>query len=165
MALIWPSATLGVDPPAKGTMQRGPHRPGTPIRDRARILRLVGAAAVMTIGTLGLFVFARGRWGEPVALTMAFTTFVLFQLANVFNARTENASVLSRESLTNIKLWAAVGTVAAFQILIVTIGPLQGLFGTTTLTAGQWLLAVLVALAVVATEEARKALDRRRSRT
>jgi len=159
-----PAMTLGVDPPAKGTMRRGPHRPGTPILDQPRILRLLGAATVMTIGTLGLFIFARGRWGEPVALTMAFTTFVLFQLANVFNARTEDASVWSRESLTNIKLWVAVGTVAAFQILIVTIGPLQDLFRTTTLTAGQWLLAVLVALAVVVTEEARKALDRKRSR-
>jgi Ca2+-transporting ATPase len=159
-----PAMTLGVDPPAKGTMRRGPHRPGTPILDRPRILRLLGAATVMTIGTLGLFVFARGRWGEPVALTMAFTTFVLFQLANVFNARTENASVWSRESLTNIKLWVAVGTVAVCQILIVTTGPLQDLFGTTALTAGQWLLAVLVALAVVVTEEARKALDRKRSR-
>jgi Ca2+-transporting ATPase len=159
-----PAMTLGVDPPANGTMSRGPLRPGTPILDRPRILRLLGAAAIMTIGTLGLFVFARGRWGEPAALTMAFTTFVLFLLANVFNARTENTSVWSRESLTNIKLWAAVGTVALFQILIVTIGPLQDLFGTTTLTAGQWLLSVLVALAVVATEEARKAVDRRRSR-
>lgn len=102
--------------------------------------------------------------GRTCRADHAFTTFVLFQLANVFNARTESATVWSRESLTNTKLWSAVGTVAGFQILIVTIGPFQNLFGTTALTPGQWLLAILTATAVIATEELRKALDRRRAR-
>ncbi len=155
-----PAMTLGVDPPAQGTMRRGPYPPGAPILDRARILRLLGAASVMTVGTLGLYLVARNQWGDPVAATMAFTAFVWFQLANVFNARTEHASVFSRETLTNIKLWIAVGTVAATQLLIVTNDALQGLFATTALSPGQWALSLLVAATVIATEEARKALDR-----
>jgi Ca2+-transporting ATPase len=156
-----PAMTLGVDPPAAGTMQRGPNRPGTPILDRARIVRLLGAAVVMVIGTLGVLLVADDRWGEAVGLTMAFTTFVLFQLANVFNARTEHASVLARESLTNGKLWLAAGSVVVLQVLIVTVGPLQELFATTALSAGQWAICLLVALSVVVTEETRKAVARR----
>ena len=47
----------------------------------------------MAVGTLSLFVFGpRPSGARSVALTMAFTTFVLFQMFNVFNARTENGS-------------------------------------------------------------------------
>ncbi len=156
-----PALTLGVDPPSSGTMDRPPRPPGAPILDRPRIVRLLGAAAVMVIGTLGVLVLARDRWGQDVALTMAFSTFVLFQLANVVNARTEQATILKRESLTNRKLWAAVASIAVIQWLIVAIGPLQRLFGTTALTAGQWLVCIGVAVSVIVTEEIRKAIDRR----
>ena len=42
---------------------------------------------------------------NSAALTATFTVFVLFQLANVFNARSEDRSVFSRASLTNRSLW------------------------------------------------------------
>jgi Ca2+-transporting ATPase len=157
-----PAMTLGVDPPAAGTMARPPRAPGAPILDRGRILRLLGPAAVMAVGTLGVLGAGRAVWGEAVGLTMAFTTFVLFQVANVFNARTETASVLSRESLRNSRLWAAAALVVAFQVAIVSVGALQGFFATTALSATQWLLCAAVALTVVIVEEARKAIARAR---
>ena len=158
-----PAMTLGVDPPKPGTMQRPPHAPGTPILDRQRIVRLCAAAIVMVAGTLGLMVWARGVWGDAVALTMAFTTFVLYQVVNVFNARTERASILHRETLTNAKLWLAVGSVVVLQVLLVSIPALQDLFVTVALSPAQWALCAATALTVLVTEELRKAVLRARA--
>jgi Ca2+-transporting ATPase len=159
-----PAMTLGVDPPKPGTMHRPPLPPGTPILDRPRIQRLLAAAVVMTAGTLAVLVAARHLWTDEVALTMAFTTFVFFQLVNVANARTETESVFTRASLTNNKLWAAIGAVAAIQVATVSIPALQGIFDTTALNAAQWAICIGAAFTVLATEEARKALLRRRTR-
>jgi Ca2+-transporting ATPase len=158
-----PAMTLGVDPPSPGTMQREPRDPGAAILTGKRLGRVLSAAVVMMIGSLAVFVLARSAWGDLVGATMAFTTFVFFQLANVFNARTEDASVLSRESLRNGKLWAVVGLVAVIQVVIVMWSPMQGVFATTGLSLSQWGICVAVALSVVVIEEARKALVRSRA--
>ena len=55
--------------------------------------------------------------GEAYALTLAFTTFVLFQFFNVFNARAEHHSAFNRQFFSNGKLWAALGTVVGLQAL------------------------------------------------
>jgi len=69
--------------------------------------------------------------------------------------------VLTRESLTNRKLWIAIGSIAALQVAIVSWGPLRSIFDTTALGLGQWLLCGAVASTVLLVEEVRKALGRR----
>jgi P-type Ca2+ transporter type 2C len=151
-----PAMSLGVDPPAPGVMDRQPRVADAPILSVSRVGRLLFFAAVMAVGTLGLFVYARDTWGEPVALTMAFTTFVLFQMVNAFNARTEHVSALSRYAFTNSKLWLAIGGVVVLQVLATTWGPMQSLFDTERLNPAQWGLCVAVALTVLLAEELRK---------
>ena len=155
-----PAISLGVDPPAPGVMHRRPRRTDAPILSISRVAGLLFFAAVMTAGTLGLFVWARDAYGEPVALTMTFTTFVLFQMVNAFNARTEHRSALSRYAFSNPKLWAAIGGVVALQVLATTWGPIQRLFDTETLSVAQWGLCIAVALTVLVAEEVRKVVAR-----
>jgi Ca2+-transporting ATPase len=155
-----PAISLGVDPPSKGVMQRSPRPAGAPILSVARVARLVFFALVMAVGTLGLFVYARDTWDEATGLTMAFTVFVLFQMVNVFNARTEYGTVFSRYVFTNGKLWLAVIGVCVLQYLATAWGPMQSLFGTEYLTPGQWALCFAVALSVLLAEELRKLVAR-----
>jgi Ca2+-transporting ATPase len=159
-----PAMTLGVDPPAPDTMQRPPRPPGTAILDLPRATRLLYAASVMAIGTVLVYALARNAWGDVVATTMAFTTFVFANLLNVFNVRSEYASVFHRASLANAKLWLAIGSVTLVQIAAVTLAPLQGLFGTTALTGTQWAICIATATAVVLAEELRKLIARVRAR-
>jgi P-type Ca2+ transporter type 2C len=159
-----PAMTLGVDPPDTDAMRQPPRDPSSQILTTRRLLPMVLAGLVMAIGTLSVFVWSDDQYGADVAGTMAFTTFVLFQMVNVFNARRESGSVLSRYSLTNNKLWMAVGVVVAFQALAVKWGPLQSVFDTVTLDLGQWMLCVTVALSVLVVEELRKLALRLRTR-
>jgi Ca2+-transporting ATPase len=155
-----PAMTLGVDPPAPGVMDRAPRRPDDAILDLRRGSRLLFFAAIMVVGTVGVLVWGRDRFGEEVGLTMAFTTFVLFQMVNVFNARIEQGSALTRYAFTNSKLWMAVGSVVALQALVVHVPFLQDVFDTTGLTLSQWLVCIGLALTVLLAEELRKVVAR-----
>ncbi|MGZ4695521.1 MAG: cation transporting ATPase C-terminal domain-containing protein, partial [Acidimicrobiales bacterium] len=105
---------------------------------------------------LGLLVWARDQWSESIALSMAFTTFVLFQMFNVFNARTEDETVFTRQLLANRKLLLAIGSVVVLQVLAVEWGPLQNLFDTESLTRDQVAMCFAVASTILWLEEARK---------
>jgi Ca2+-transporting ATPase len=93
---------------------------------------------------------------------MAFTTFVLFQVFNALSVRSETATVFSRDTLRNGKLWAALGAIVALQAAAVHVDAVQDIFGTTDFTAWDWVLTTAVASTVVWFDEARKALARRR---
>ena len=99
---------------------------------------------------------------EAHALSLAFTTFVMFQVFNVFNARAEDRTIFSRDLFTNGKLWAAVLGVVALQVLAVTVDPFQEVFGTVDLDADDWLVAVGVASSILWLDELRKLVGRRR---
>jgi P-type Ca2+ transporter type 2C len=149
-----PAIALGVDPPRRGLMNDPPRRPTDRILNLRRLGRMFRAGAIMAIGTLSLLAWAIGAHGTDVALTMAFTTFVLFQFFNALNARAEHETVFTRHLFSNRWLWISFAVVVALQILIVEIPPLADVFGTVALTGGQWLLCVTVAATVLVVEEA-----------
>ncbi len=151
-----PAMSLGVDPPSPSVMQRRPRPRDAAILTRGRLGIMALAAATMAAGTLSVYWWSLDRYDEDVAATMAFTTFVLFQVANVFNARSEHRSVFGAYTLRNGKLWAAATAVALLQVAAVTWGPLRSLFGTTSLTIPQLAVCLATALSVIAVEELRK---------
>jgi len=157
-----PAMALGVDPPASGVMERAPRRNDTAILTRTRVRRVLTTGAVMAAGTLGLLAWQADVGSEEHALAMAFTTFVFFQVFNVFNARDEQQSVFHRETLRNGKLWLAVALVVLLQVLAVHVNPVQDVFGTADLTAGDWMAVIGVASTVLWLEELRKLASRRR---
>ena len=82
------------------------------------------------------------------AQTMAFTTLMMFQLFNVFNARSDEVSAF-RGFLTNGWLWAALGLSLALQVAVVYAPFLQQAFSTTSLTFGDWVRCGIVASSVL----------------
>ena len=151
-----PAMTLGVDPPRAGVMSATPRLPGQAILSGARIMRLVQYGLTMAVGTLAVFWWALEENGQTHAVTLAFTTFVLFQFFNVMNARNETGSVFNRQMFTNGKLWLALATVLALQIVVVHWKPAQAIFHTVDMSLHDWVLAALTAASVLVLEEARK---------
>ena len=158
-----PAMALGVDPPAEGTMARAPRDPRAAILSGRRLSVLISYGAVMAAGTLGVLAWSDANGSEEHALALAFTTFVLFQVFNVFNARFEQASVFSRDLFTNAKLWMAIGGVVVLQVLAVHFDPVQDIFGTADLTLADWGVAIGVASTILWYDEIRKAIVRRRA--
>lgn len=156
-----PALALGLEPPRPSVMEEPPRRPGAQILSAGRLTRILLSGLVMVAGTLYAFAHGLDR-GIEVAHTLAFVTFVVFQLFNILNVRDEHASAFGGLLFHNRRLWAALGSVLALQVCAVYLPAAQSLFGTTALTALDWLVATAIASSVLWAEELRKAVSRRR---
>jgi Ca2+-transporting ATPase len=153
-----PAMTLGIEPARPGIMRDKPRRQSAQILTGERLTRLVFYGTTMMVGTLFMFQHGLTTQGQTYALTLAFTTFVLFQFFNAFNARAEYGSVFNANFFRNGKLWLALAGVLALQVMAVHWQPAQAIFGTTDLRLEDWLLAAVAASSVLLLDEARKLL-------
>lgn len=156
-----PAIALGVDPPKPGVMDQPPRDRDDVILSGPRLVRIVGSAIVITVGTLALFLATRDG-NEEEALTMAFSSFVFFQLVNSFCVRSGDETVFTRHSLSNRPLLYALAGVVAMQIVIVQVGFFERVFDTVALDLGQWGLVLAVPLSLLVVEEVRKMFVRAR---
>ena len=149
-----PALALGLDPSDR-TLMKAPPRPRHEGVITARMWAgIFFVGIVMAAGTLyvldaslpGGLVEGTGTLGR--AQTMAFTTLMLFQLFNVFNARSDEDSAF-RGMLRNRWLWAAVALSVVLQLAVLSIPFLQRAFSTESLSASDWLRCTLVASSVL----------------
>jgi len=159
-----PAVSLALDAERAGIMNDAPRRRSEPVLPWSRLGRVASFGLVMMLGTLGVLHDALHNGQEASALTLAFTTFVLFQFFNVFNARVEFGSTFTRGFFRNRMLWLSLTAVVGMQALAVHRPPAQTVFGTTDLSVGQWALAAGVASSALILEELRKAFQRLLSR-
>ncbi|WP_320783268.1 cation-translocating P-type ATPase [Streptomyces sp. CRN 30] len=152
-----PAMALGVDPPRDDVMRRPPRPPAERILDTRRLAAITRSGAVMATGTLAVFVAGRQLTDTATATTMAFTTFVLFQLFNALAARSEDGPVLGRHQLHNRALWICLGAVLALQVVAVQVPFAQGVFDTVALGPVQWAVCLATASTVVLVEHAWRA--------
>ena len=151
-----PAMTLGVEPARAGIMHEHPRRQSAQILTGSRLIRLAVYGAIMMLGTLYLYRYGLETHDKTYALTLSFTTFVLFQIFNVFNARAEHDSTFNRHFFSNGRLWTALGTVVGLQALVVHWTPAQALFHTTALSVRDWGLAFAVTSSILLLNESYK---------
>lgn len=132
-----PAQSLGVEPPEKGVMERPPIKED--IIPRRNIIKIVIAGIVMSIGTLALYYYMLTAGADLTkAMTVAFTVFVMYQIFNVFNCRSE-------QGFSNKFLFIAVGASFLLQLGVIYLPFLQGIFRTTSLGGFEWVVILLVA--------------------
>ena len=155
-----PAMALGVDPAQPDTMSHPPRK----IIDRILKLRLLGKllsyGLIMMTGTLGVLWWGLQNGSAIYAQSLAFTTFVLFQVFNAFNARVAKRSTFNANFFRNRTLWIALISVVVLQVLAVQWPPAQAIFDVEALAPTDWLLATAVASSVLLLEELRKLIRR-----
>jgi magnesium-transporting ATPase (P-type) len=102
--------------------------------------------------------FVEGAGELRYAQTMAFTTLMLFQLFNVFNARSDERSAFGG-LFTNRWLWISV-TASLVHAAVIYTPFLQQAFSTTELNVPDWLGCAAVASSVLWFGELAKAIIR-----
>ena len=154
-----PAMSLGIDPAHINSMNEPPRKRDDRVLSLRRLGNLFGYGITMTIGTLGLLYFDLQNGAETRhATSLAFTTFVLFQVFNAFNARSEKGSAFNSHFFTNKALWGSIIGVLVLQITIVQWTEAEVVFRTTALSLEDWGLATSVAASVLILEESRKLL-------
>lgn len=155
-----PAVALALASARAGIMGDQPRGRSEAVLPWTRLRKVAVFGFTMMVGTLGVLYHPLTTGSEHSALTLAFTTFVLFQFFNVFNARVEHGSTFTSGFFTNQMLWGSLAAVIGLQVLAVHWAPAQSIFGTTALSANQWAMAVGVASSVLWLEEGRKAVVR-----
>ena len=101
-----PAIALGLEPVAKNIMQKKPRKVGQGILTKTLVIRLLIMAGVVTVGTLGFYIWALHRkgwsWGDellsssPVyiyAITVTFTALVLFEMFTAITAKSPDKNI------------------------------------------------------------------------
>ncbi|MHB8900930.1 MAG: cation-translocating P-type ATPase [Thermoguttaceae bacterium] len=160
-----PALALGLDPADPAVMEHPPRPPSEGVITGRMWTGIVTVGAIMAVGTLlvldgslpgGLI---EGSGTLRYAQTMAFTTLMMFQIFNVFNARSDEESAF-RGLFHNGWLWGAVGLSVVLQVAVVHVPLLQSAFSTTSLGPGDWLLCAATSSSVLWLRELGKAVAR-----
>ncbi len=160
-----PALAMGVDPEVDDVMASRPRKPTERAIDARMWAGIASVGLVMAIvSLLAIDLFLPGGLVEgddtlEVARTAGFTTLVMAQLFNAFNARSETTSAF-HGLFVNPWLWGAVLLGAVLQVAVVEVPFLQVAFGTASMDLAHWGACVALASVVLWYDEVRKVLLR-----
>lgn len=169
-----PAIALGIEPTEKNVMSRKPRPHNEPVITKIMALRMLFIGIIITIGALGIFVWAlqsRGwSYGQNLAssdpayiyaLTMCFTALVFYELFNSLNAKSGTESILNAGLFSNKWLLLAIISSLLLQLIVIYFTPLNSIFSTTVLAMKDMLIIIAVSLTVVIADEVFKLILRR----
>jgi Ca2+-transporting ATPase len=162
---VFPAMALAVEPSAADVMKAPPRDPRQPLMTPGFVSLIVWQGLLLAGVTLLAF-FVGMRWygteGEGLrhAVTIAFMTLALAQVAHTFNVRSQTHSVFAAGLFTNGWLWGAVLVCLLLQAAAVYVPLLQRVLNTVPLSAADWGMIAACSLAPVAIVELVKVVQR-----
>jgi magnesium-transporting ATPase (P-type) len=155
---------LAFEPGEPGVIDRPPRDPDEGILSKLLWQRTVATGAIMAAGTLLLFRHALTTTDSLAqAQTVAVTTMVFFQAFHAGNARAERTSVFRLDPRANPFLLLAVAGALLVHVSSIYLPPTQFVLRFEPFPLRFWLPMILVASAVLVTNEVHKLLGRRQS--
>jgi Ca2+-transporting ATPase len=174
MQILWiniimdgpPAQSLGVEPVDEDVMRQPPRDTKKSIINRRMIFSIIFSAVIMVIGTMYVFVREMNADGDVTSrdTTMTFTTFVMFQIFNAFNCRSEKKSVFQIGLFSNTAFNWCVGGCVAGQLLLIYTGAMNFIFETERLTLNDIVFIFLLTSSVWVFDEILKFFVRRQER-
>ncbi|MBE0599615.1 MAG: cation transporting ATPase C-terminal domain-containing protein, partial [Desulfuromonadales bacterium] len=152
---------LAFEPAEEDIMQRPPRRQNEPILSGHLLWRTVFVSVLIAALTLALFLQQFGSTSAEQARTLAVNVLVVGQLVYLFNSR-----FLLRPSFTlqglggNRVAWLAAAALIVLQLAFTYAPPFQRWFGTTGLSAWQWLQVAGTGVVVFVLVEVEKGVIR-----
>ncbi|MFZ3015980.1 MAG: HAD-IC family P-type ATPase [Minisyncoccia bacterium] len=153
--------SLAMEPKEKHLLRGKFERPKKYLIDKLMVWRIFSMSLPMVIGIL--FVFSRYLNSDITkALTMSFTTMVVFQWFNVWNCRHESKSIFQMNLFSNRYLLGAMFIVIFLQMFAIYNPFFQKVLQTTPLNLYDWAFVVIISFSVIFVEEIRKFFHRRK---
>ena len=173
-----PALALGREPAEPGLMERPPRQRTQNVIDAPMLARawgLLGGVSALLVMMVFLVTLDHGGWhlGDDVssgplhqlwqqATTMSFLGIVACQIGTAMASRTQHASLRQVGIFTNRLLLWGIAYEVVFAAALVTVPPLQGVFGTVTPDLWQVLVILPFPLVVWGTDELWRWNTRRR---
>ncbi|MBR9978275.1 MAG: HAD-IC family P-type ATPase, partial [Bacteroidetes bacterium] len=153
-------------------MTRPPRPVDAGLVPKDMLITILFAGIVMMLGTLGVYKWAMLAYGYDVlveelqgfplekARSMAFVTLALFQIWNVHNSRSINASLFQIGLFSNRPLLLIMFVSLSLQVAAIHLPILNTLLRTVPLTPNEWLICAATSLSIVLLIEIKKLLRR-----
>ncbi|KAI6250064.1 Calcium-transporting ATPase 1 [Erysiphe necator] len=168
MQILWiniimdgpPAQSLGVEPVDPDVMLRPPRKRNAPVLTWSLITRVLSSAFIIMMGTMAVYTHEMLTDGQITKrdTTMTFTCFVLFDMFNALNCRSEMKSVLRGEVgvFSNTLFNWAVSLSLGGQVLVIYLPWLQEIFQTEALGLLDLVSLILLTSSVFWFDEGRK---------
>ena len=143
-----PAQTLGMEGSERDIMQRPPETGD--ILTKNTLLQIFITGLVMAIGTICVYAYALStNIPTKKAMTIAFTLFVMYQLLNAYNGK-------SNSEKSSKYLYLGILLSFILQLLIIYIPQLQIVFRTTSIGLMDWIIIVIVAVTILISDRIMK---------
>jgi P-type Ca2+ transporter type 2C len=174
---VLPALALGAEPPERDVMDRPPRSRRERLLSGTVIRRILFLGGIQAAGVTALFFWHIHAAGIPYdaftaddpayrhAVTVVHAGIVVSQLFVALALRADRQSILTLGPWSNPWLLGAGALSLAAMAAISYVPALNGVFHTAPLAAGDWAVLVLLGLLLLAADEIRKWLLRRRSGT
>ena len=162
-----PAVALGVERKHSNVMDRPPRPVQESLPNLLDLLLIFYLGAIMVVGTLIVYYLALENGSDAYARTMCFSVFIVYQLFNVMNCRSNEDSVFKLGLFSNRAIYLAVFFSMALLLIAVqgaewtiplTSFEIGELLSTIPLEQKDWFVIILVASTVFMIEEFRKLL-------
>ena len=155
-----PGLALAAEPEDKDIMNKPPRNPRERPLTKQTIMMIMLFGLTMGIGTLIMYYyFLQTTQNVQYAMTIAFTTLVMFEMFAVFGKRSLQP-FQKMNPFSNPWIVLAVTTSISLHILVVYVPALQNIFGTVPLEAVHWIPIIIAAIFGFFLSEAGKLLIR-----
>jgi Ca2+-transporting ATPase len=155
-----PATALSVDPTDHDIMTRKPRRLKSGVLNRFNMGFMISIGIIMMVGVLGVYYYYRTilMHEHIYAISVAFTTLMMFQMFNLFNCRSLTKSAFKVG--VNWKLVGAVALSILLHILLLAFATVFPTFGekinVVAISLFDWVIVTLVASSVLVVWEVLK---------
>jgi magnesium-transporting ATPase (P-type) len=174
---VLPALALGAEPPEPGLMRRPPRPRDERLFSPVIVRRVAFLGGIQAAGVVFVFFWIIGRAGigfddftvdDPTyreAVTAVHAGIVVSQVFTAYAVRTDEQSVFRLGLRSNLALFGAQAVALVAMCAISYLPALQSIFNTAPLSVLDWAVLIALGAAVLAADEARKAVIRRRRRS
>jgi Ca2+-transporting ATPase len=137
-------------------MSRRPRPVSAPVLTHTQWIRVSITGLLIAIGALVAQVIGEDAYDAAVGTTMLLVTISVLHVVAALAVRDEYGTIFSRESVPGASQLRLYGLTILLAVLVTEIGFLQRIFDTVSLSFNQWLICLVLALVLLAYEEAAK---------
>jgi len=160
----FPALALGMEEGEADIMKQKPRDSSASIFAEGMGTNILYQGLLQAILTLGSYYTGICLYGQEIAVTMAFATLGLIQLAHAFNVRSSTKSIIELGLLTNKYLLGATLISAILMVGVIVTPGLNQIFRLTHLNFNQWGIVIGLSLVIIPIVEFVKFLARRNSK-
>ena len=159
-----PALALGMEKPDDTLMQQKPTSSNQKFFAGGLGLNIVIQGGLKGILVLVAYLLALKLHSQEVAVTTAFATLGLVQLAHTFALRSDTKSIFKLGFITNKFLLFSVLGAVFLQVIVIVVPAFNDIFKVTQLNLDEWLIAIIVSLSIIPLVELQKWINVRRKR-